>query len=270
MAALAVLVAGAAAAAPAPAAPPLAWLISPGEASCRIELELTGRSGAIMPVALVSDGDRVALRFSKDDIPERAFLSIRINQKAYANLMLRTADPTVGELVLSDLTQVALRKGALLQIAWLAEEPVAGSLAGAEAEIPNLKTCGAQAAGQARARQAAVADARARAEAQAHAQAIAQAQLQTAQAQAATAEAERRRVGLDAERLEAALDNERQRAAYQAQRRRADEAAQQRAAYEQQRQRPGDDYGDGYMRPVWEGPPAWARGGYRRGPHNGY
>lgn len=269
IAVLAVVIAGSAAAAPA-LTPPMAWLISPGEASCRIELELTGRSGAIMPVALVSDGERVALRFSKDDIPERAFLSIRVNQKAYANLMLRTADPTVGELVLSDLTQAALRKGALLQIAWLAEEPVSGSLSGAEAEIPNLKTCGAQAAGQARAHQAAVAGAKARAEAEAHAQAIAQAQLQTAQAQVATAEAERQRVALEAERLEAALDNERQQAAYGAQHRRAEEAAQQRAAYEQQRQRASDDYGNGYMRPVWEALPAWTRGGYRRAPYNGY
>ncbi|MDB5423616.1 MAG: hypothetical protein JWQ29_1032, partial [Phenylobacterium sp.] len=145
------------------------WVISPGEASCRTELELTGRSGAVSPVALVSDGGQVSLRFAMEEVAERAFLPIRIDQKAYANLVLRSDAAKVALMGLSDETLSAMRRGGTLQIAWLSEEAVRTSLAGAAQGIADLRTCGAQVAAQHRARLAAQEDSRARAAAEARA-----------------------------------------------------------------------------------------------------
>ena len=57
-------------------------------------------------------------------------------------------------MVLSDEAQAAMRRGSTLQIAWLADEPMAASLAGSEQGIVDLKTCGAQVSAQYRDRQA--------------------------------------------------------------------------------------------------------------------
>lgn len=242
-AAIAVLTAaGGAQAAPAERSLAIAWVIQPGDAACKTELELTGKSGAIVPVTLVSDGEKLALRFAKADLPERAFLPIRVDQKPYANLVLRTSDPAVGELILSPETQTALRKGASLQIAWLSEEPVGASLAGSDHAIPDLATCGAQAASIERARLTADATARAAAEAQAREQALADAQLEVVRAQAAAAEAERQRIAEEADRHRAAADAERQRVAYdEARLRREEQEAQRQRAYQEALRRYGYD-----------------------------
>lgn len=213
--------AGAAPSAAAPAFAPagLSWLVTPTEDACRADLDMTGHSGAVTPVTFVSDGERLALRFTKEDLPQTAFLPIRIDQKPFSNLMQRTADPKVGELILSPETQAALRKGAVLHIAWLSEEPMSASLAGGWRGLPDLKTCGAQVAGQYRARLAADAEAKARTDADARAKAVADAQLEAARAQ------------------QAAADDQRQRLAYEAQRQRdQDEADRRQAAYAQQQE----------------------------------
>ncbi|HEY8571582.1 hypothetical protein [Phenylobacterium sp.] len=242
-AALAALAAGVAQAAPASApAPALAWVIQPAGAACKTELELAGKSGAIVPVTLVSDGERTVLRFAKDDLPERAFLPIRIDQKPYSNLMLRTDNPAVGELVLSAETQAALRKGSSLQVAWLSEEPVGASLAGSDHAVPDLATCGAQAASQERAHLAAESEAKARADAEARERALAEAQLEAARAQAAVAEAQRLKLEEDAERLRAEADAERQRIAYEEARlRREEQEADRQRAYQEALRRYGYD-----------------------------
>ena len=123
---------------------PPGWVIAPGEAVCRTDLELTGRSGAVSPVSLISDGGQIRLRFAMEEVPERAFLPIRIDQKAYANLVVRGDVAKVAIMALSEETLAALRKGGTLQIAWLSEEPVRVSLAGAAQAIADLRTCGAQ------------------------------------------------------------------------------------------------------------------------------
>lgn len=214
------------------------WVISPTDAACKTDLELTGHSGGTAPVVLMSDGATLTLRFAKEDLPERAFLPIRIDQKPYSNMMRRAADGS-GELTLSDATQAALKKGATLSIAWLADEPVSAPLGGSEFGVPDLKTCGAQVAGEARARAAAEADAQARAEAEGRAQAIAQAQVEAARAQQAAADAERQHHEAEAERqraeAQAAVEHQRYLDA-QAQREQAyNDAERQRAAYDAQR-----------------------------------
>lgn len=260
---LVALVAGSAQAAPRSLAAP--WVITPADSVCRTELELTGRAGATAPVTLASDGERIVLRFAKEELPERAFLPIRIDQKPYSNIMRRGPDGA-GEITLSETTEAALRKGATLSIAWLMDEPVSAALAGSEQGVPDLKTCGAQVAGEARARWAAEADAKARAETDARAQAIADAQLQAAQAQTAAADAERQRQEADAQRLraqadaaDAQADRDRQAAAY---------AAGQRAYQEAQRYQEGPRYEEEPQPalppqpiPYRPGPPPWA---YRR------
>lgn len=250
-AALAALSAGAVQAAARPAVAP--WVILPADAACRVELELKGRSGAVAPVTLVSDGERLVLRFAKDELPERAFLPIRVDQKPYSNIMRRTAEPAVGEIVLSDETQAALRRGATLSVAWLADEPVSAALGGSEHGVPDLKTCGAQVAGEARARLSAEQAAAERAQAEAREQALADAQLKAAQAQQAVAEAERERLARAAERERAQAEQaryetaERQRIAYQ---------AQQEQAYEEQRRQAYEDAQRRYQMEQQALPPA--------------
>lgn len=257
------LASGSASAAPPPAA---SWVIMPGEASCHTQFELVGRSGAVTPVTMISDGHIITLKVVKEGLAERAFLPLRVDQKRYSSLMIRTADPVVGELVLSEETEAAIRKGSVLAVAWLGEEPLSVSLAGSEQGLNDLKVCGAQMAGQARARAVAAAQEKAKAEAEAHAQAIATAQLQTARAQQAAAEAERARVEEATERARRAeLEAERQRRmeaeaearAYAQQQRQLDYDAEiaRRRAYEEAQRR--------YYEPP--PPPAYAPAwGYRR------
>ena len=88
----------------------LAWVVTPTDTGCRVDLELAGRSGGVTPVSLISDGQLVSLRFFKEDLPARAFLPIRIDKARFSNLMLRGADGS-GELVLSEETEAAMRKG---------------------------------------------------------------------------------------------------------------------------------------------------------------
>jgi hypothetical protein len=234
----------------APALPAAAWLISPGEGACRTDLELAGRSGAITPVQLVSDGERLALRFSKESLPEQAFLALRIDQKRFSNLMTRTADPAVGEIALSPETEAALRKGAVLDIAWLGLEPVGASLAGSEQGVADLRTCGAQAAQRLHiARETQAAEARRQAE-ESHRKALADAELQAARAQAEAAELEARRVAQEAEDRRAAEDARRQQAAYEAQRQAFEAAERRRSWIEAQEALEPDAY-----RPA---PPPWA------------
>lgn len=284
-AACAVLAAGAAQAAGRSAALP--WVITPQGAACRTDLELTGRSGATAPVVLTYDGERLVMKFAKAELPERAFLPIRVDQKPYSNLMQRAADGS-GELTLSDATEAAMRKGSTLSIAWLSNEPVSAPLAGSENGLPDLKTCGAQVAGEARERAAAELAEKARAEAEARAQAIAEAQLQAAHAQQAAADAERARHSAEALRLQAEA------AAAKAQARAADQQARavayqqsqpsyqpaypitQDAYYQQQRQRAyeearrrygyADDEADEALpaQPIPYSPPPPPRWVYRR------
>jgi hypothetical protein len=83
-------------------------------------------------VSLISDGQLVSLRFFKTDLPARAFLPIRVDRRPFSNLMLRGADGA-GELVLSEETEAAMKKGAVLGVAWLTEEPLLAPLAGVRA-----------------------------------------------------------------------------------------------------------------------------------------
>lgn len=218
------------------------WVILPGEAACRSELELTGRSGAVSPVTLVSDGGQVSLRFAMEEVPERAFLPIRVDQKAYANLVLRSETPKVALMVLSDETLAAMRKGGTLQIAWLSDEAVRVSLAGGAQALADLRTCGAQVSAQHRANLAAQEEVRVRAAQEVRAKALADEQLaavraQTAavRAQAAVAEAERQRLRAEADRIQAQAD-------------------QQRAVNQRRRSYAGYDYEEDEPRPQW-GPP---------------
>lgn len=254
-AALAAFVAGAGHAA-VPASPPLAWIITPADGACRTELELAGRSGATVPISLTSDGAIVSLRFAKDELPERAFLPLRVDQKRFSNLMLRSPDARSGEVVLSEETEAALKKGKTLAIAWLGEEPISGSLAGSEQGLADLRTCGEQASAQARARDAAETAEKARRDSEARAKAVADAQVRAAQAQAAAADAERERVAevADRQRRAEAAEADRQ---YAEQRQREYEAAQARARpaypYPAYREAPRGYYED--EDPRWAPPP---------------
>lgn len=222
--------AGVVSAAPTPSVPslePPSWVITPGDASCRTELELTGRSGAVSPVAMVSDGGQVSLRFAMEEVPERAFLPIRIDQKAYANLVQRGDVEKIAVMSLSDETLGAMRKGGILQIAWLSEEAVRVPLAGAAQAIADLRICGAQVSAEDRARRAAQDEARARAAQEARAKALADEQLATARAKTAAAEAERQRLRAEADQAQAEAD--RQRALIYADQQRAAELQRRRA-----------------------------------------
>jgi DNA segregation ATPase FtsK/SpoIIIE-like protein len=231
--ALACTAASAAHAAPSRGSAPL-WVVSPAEASCTTQLELVARSGAITPVTLSSDGQVVSLTFAKPDLPERAFLPIRVDRNRYSNLMIRKADGVTAELVLSEETEAAMRKGQTLDVAWLGEEPASTSLAGSEQGLSDLRVCGAQIATQARARAKAETEARLRAEQEAREQAVAQAQLEAARAQTAAADAQRQRLAEEAERQQRLEDQERQRLYAEAQRRRAYEDAERRRVWEEE------------------------------------
>ncbi|MCR5872912.1 hypothetical protein LRS10_01085 [Phenylobacterium sp. J426] len=275
LAAPAAALATAAAAAPSrPVAMP--WIISPADAACRTQIELTSRSGAVTPVTLTSDGQVVSLTFAKPDLPERAFLPIRVDRNRFSNLVMRRADGVTGELVLSEETEAAMRKGQTLDIAWLSEEPVSATLAGSEQGLTDLRVCGAQIASQARARAAADAEAKARAEEDARKQAVVQAQLEAARAQTAAAEAQRQRVEQEAERQRRQEAQERERVYAEARQREYqreyDYEAARRREYEDARRRDWDDepYGGDY-RPAFQPrypiypqaqpsyPPAWGR-----------
>lgn len=234
-----------------------AWAITPEDAACHTEFELVSRSGAIAPVALISDGEHVALRFAKEGVPSQAFLPLRVDGKPYANLVQRTGEEGLAVMNLSDETLAALRHGKTLQVAWLADEAVSASLAGAGQGIADLKTCGAQVAGQHRAREAELDAQRARQLADARAKAVADEQLATARAQTAAAEAERQRLAAEArkasaqaEELAAKAVQERAYAEQAQARAYADQVRQQRAAAQQQYY-----YYNGQQIPP---PPAWA------------
>ena len=160
-----------------------AWVIVPGAETCRAELEFAGASGAVVPAALVSDGVQTDLVFARPDTPEQAFLPIRIDHKPYANLVMRQGDGR-SAMQLSPETLAALRKGAALQISWLAQEPVQIGLAGSDQALTDLGVCGAQVAERFRAREAARREAQARAEAEAD-RAAAEAERLRAEAQRA-------------------------------------------------------------------------------------
>ena len=204
-----------------------AWAVTPGDSVCNTELELVSRSGAIAPIAFVSDGDHVALRFTKAGVPSEAFLPIRVDGRPFSNLVQREGDEGLALMNLSDETLAALRRGKTLQIAWLGDEAVSASLSGAGQGFIDLKSCGAQVMGQRRARDAQAENDRLRQQAEARAKAVADEQLKAARAQTAVAEAERDRVAAEAQRVKAQAD---QMAAQ------ADEA-RQRTVAEQERQR---------------------------------
>jgi len=188
-----------------------AWVVTPTAESCRTELELTGASGAAITVALVSDGDSVSLVFPKADAPERAFLPIRVDHKPYANLVTRQPDGQSAAMQLSPDTLAALRKGGVLQVGWLAEEPVQARLSGSEQALTDLATCGGQVAHRFHEQQALERDTRAREAADARAKALSDAQLATARAQREAAQAEMQRNAAETQRLQAAADAERRR-----------------------------------------------------------
>jgi hypothetical protein len=195
-----------------------AWAITPEDAGCHTDLELVARSGAVAPISLISDGERVALRFAREGVPSQAFLPIRVDGKPYANLVQRTGEEGVAVMDLSEETVAALRHGKALQVAWLADEAVSASLAGARQGIADLKTCGAQVASEHRQREAELDAQRARAATETRAKALADEQLAAARAQTAAAEADRQRAAAQAEELSA-------------------QAAQQRAMADQERER---------------------------------
>jgi len=256
-----ILLAGLASGGPAAAAIGLeapAWAIAPEEGACHTDLELTSRSGAVAPVSLVSDGDHVMLRFAKEGAPAEAFLPIRVDQKPYANLVQRTGEEGLAVMRLSDETLAALKRGKTLQIAWLEYESVSGSLAGAAQGIADLRTCGAQVAGQLRAHEAALEAQRSHVAAEARARALADEQLAAARAQTAAAKAERdrlaaetRRANAEAEALSAQAE---QNQAYAEQQRQRQLQAQRERAYAQQyyyRDRPPPDPYVTYYRPYY-------------------
>jgi len=214
--AAAALLTTSAAAAAGPAPP--AWVVQPDAQDCRTEVELVGASGATISATLLSDGDRVELIFPRADAPERAFLPIRVDQKPFANLVLRQDDGQTAAMQLSPESLAALGKGSVLQIGWLGDEPVQVGLRGSEQGLADLRTCGAQVAQRARALAAETEASRARKEAEDRAQALADEQLAAVKAQKAAAEAAAERDAAEAERLRVAADGERQRAQAEAER----------------------------------------------------
>lgn len=253
---LAGLISGGSAAAAAGLEAP-AWAIAPEDGACHTDLELTSRSGAVAPVALVSDGDHVVLRFAKEGGAAQAFLPIRIDQKPYANLVQRTGEEGVQLMGLSDETLGALKRGKTLQIAWLSDEAVSGSLSGAAQGIADLRTCGAQVAAQRRARETELEVQRARSAAEARAKAVADEQLAAARAQTAAAQAERDRLAAETRKAtaeaEALAAQAEQSKAYAEQERERQLQADRERAYAQQyyyrdRAPPPDP---GYYRPYY-------------------
>lgn len=224
-AAASALLTSSAAAAPASRAETPAWVVTPAADSCRTELELTGASGAVAPVSLVSDGEGVQLIFAKADAPERAFLPIRVDHKPFPNLVLRQADGKSAAMQLSPETLAALKKGGALQISWLADEPVQTSLAGSVQGLADLTTCGAQVADRYREQQTAAAEAKDKADREARAKAFADEQLAVAKAQKDAADAEAQRSAAEAEQLRAQAEAERQQAQADAERQRTQQQA---------------------------------------------
>lgn len=208
--------------------PTLSWVVMPTDSGCRVDLELSGRSGGVTPVTLESDGQLVSLKFFKDELPARAFLPIRVDRARYSNLMLRGPDGS-GELVLSEETEAAMRRGTSLDIAWLAEEPLSASLAGSEQGLSDLRVCGAQAANRRRDRQATELAARERADADARARALNDAQIAAVQAQRAAADAQRRQVEETAARQRRVEAAEQERVYMEARQRAYDDAVRRRA-----------------------------------------
>jgi len=254
---LAGLASGGPAAAAALEAP--AWAITPEDGVCRTDLELTSRSGAVAPVALVSDGDHVILRFAKEGAPPEAFLPIRVDMKPYSNLVQRTGEEGVQLMALSDETLSALRRGKTLQIAWLSDEAVGASLSGAAQGVADLKICGAQVAARKRAHESELEVQHARVAAEARAKAVADEQLAAAKAQTAAAQAERDRIAAEARKADAetqALNAQAEQArAYAAEQTRARQAEAERAAYARDyyyrdRAPPPDPYSS-YYRPYY-------------------
>jgi hypothetical protein len=205
-----------------------AWAIAPEDGACHTDLELTSRSGAVAPVALVSDGDHVILRFAKEGAASQSFLPIRIDQKPYANLVQRFGEEGVQQMSLSDETLGAMKRGKTLQIAWLSDQAVSGSLSGAAQGIADLRTCGAQVAAQRRAQETQLEVQRARLAADARAKALADEQLAAARAQTAAAQADRDRLAAETRKASAEAD------ALSAQ------AEQNKAYAEQERERQAD------------------------------
>lgn len=247
----AAVVAGASQAAPAPAANSVfTWIVSPDEDSCHTEIELLGKANEPSQIALVSDGEHIVLRFTKDEMPKRAFLAIDIDKKPYSNLLTRMENPKVGTMVLSDETVAALRKGGTLLIAWLSDEPVSAKLTGSEQGLNDLKICGAQVAAQHRANLAAKQDADARAQAAARAQQLADEQLALVRAQKEAAEAQAQKIAEETRQQQAAADAERQRQAMEEQRAERERAEQEREQYQQRYYPPRPVYAPpGYYRP---------------------
>jgi hypothetical protein len=237
-----------------------AWAITPEDGACRTDLELVSHSGAVEPVALVSDGDHVILRYAKEGAPAEAFLPIRIDQKPYSNLVRRTGDEGVQLMGLSDQTLAAMKRGKTLSIAWLGEEAVSGSLSGAASGIADLRTCGAQVSAQRRAHEADLEVQRAHSAAEVRARAVADEQLATARAQTAAVEAQRQRLAAETRKANAEADAlaaqaDQARAYAQEQHDRQADADRERAAYSRDyyyRDRsPPPDPGWGYYRPYY-------------------
>lgn len=248
-AAAAALIAGAAHAAPAPS-PIFTWIVTPDEDSCHTDIELVGKQGGEPQiVSLASDGEHVLLRFTKDEMPKKAFLAIDVDRKPYSNLLTRMENPKVATMTLSDETLAALRRGGTLLIAWLADQPMSASLAGSEQGLNDLKVCGAQVSAQYRANLQAKQEAQARADAEARAKQLADEQLAVVRAQKEAAQAEAAKAEQETKRQQAQEDLIRQQ--------QADAERQRQAQQEQQ------DYQRRYYPPQPAYPPSYQPGYYR-------
>jgi hypothetical protein len=251
----AALLAGACQAAPAPAPNSVfTWIVSPDEDSCHTDIELLGRSSnEPAQIVLISDGQKVQLKFIKDDMPSRAFLAIDIDKKPYSNLLTRLENPKIGIMTLTDETVAALRKGGSLLIAWLADEPVSAKLTGSEQGLNDLRICGAQVNAQYRANFAAKQEAGARAEAQAQAKRLADEQVALVRAQKDAAEAQAQQVAEQTRRQQAEADAQRQ------------QAEQDRLrAIDEERQRQADAAREDYQRRYYPPRPTYPPPGYYR------
>jgi hypothetical protein len=248
-AAAAAMLAASAHAAPAPS-PVFTWIVTPDEDSCHTDIELVSKIG-VEPaiIQLASDGEHVVLRFTKEDVPKKAFLAIDIDKKPYSNLLTRMENPKVATMTLSDETLAALRRGGTLLIAWLADQPMSASLAGSEQGLNDLKVCGAQVSAQYRANLAAKQEAQARADADARAKQLAEEQLAAVRAQKEAAQAEAAKAEQETKRQQAQEDLIRQQQA---------EADRQRQAQQEQQ-----EYQRRYYPPQPSYPPSYQPGYYR-------
>jgi hypothetical protein len=250
---VAAMFAGSAAAAPSGSSV-FTWIITPDEDSCHTDIELIGRSNTPAMVSLSSDGQQVQLRFTRDEMPKRAFLGIDIDKKPYSNLLLRMENPKVGVMTLSDETIAALRKGGTLLIAWLADEPVSAKLTGSEQGLNDLKICGAQVSAQYRAQVAGRQEAQARAEAAARAKQLSDEQVALVRAQKDAAEAQAQKIAEETRQQQAEADAQRQRA----------EEDQRQRAEEDQRQRAEEAQRQEYLQRYYPPRPTYPPPGYYR------